>query len=108
MSAVLLQIPRPLAVKEADRLAEWLHLRAVSPAIAEVRMYAEQIRTTELRRSATRLRDLTPDQRKSGLMPELIGAKAYAPEEFKAKVDWMMDRGYLESAPQYADIVRGK
>jgi glutamyl-tRNA reductase len=51
-----------LAVKEADRLAEWLHLRAVSPAIAELRTYAETIRKTELRRSAPRLRDLTPEQ----------------------------------------------
>jgi glutamyl-tRNA reductase len=50
------------AVKEADRLAEWLHLRAVSPAIAELRTYAETIRKGELRRSASRLRGLTPEQ----------------------------------------------
>ncbi len=51
-----------LAIEEADRLAEWLRFRAVSPAIAELRTYAETIRTDELRRSASRLRDLTPDQ----------------------------------------------
>jgi glutamyl-tRNA reductase len=51
-----------LAVEEADRLAEWLRFRAVSPAIAELRTYAEAIRTSELRRSASRLRDLTPEQ----------------------------------------------
>jgi glutamyl-tRNA reductase len=51
-----------LAVKEADRLAEWLRLRAVSPAIAELRTYAETIRKNELRRSASRLRGLTPEQ----------------------------------------------
>jgi glutamyl-tRNA reductase len=51
-----------LAVQETDRLAEWLRSRAVSPAIAELRTYAEAIRTSELRRSATRLRDLTPEQ----------------------------------------------
>jgi glutamyl-tRNA reductase len=51
-----------LAVEEADRLAEWLRFRAVSPAIAELRTYAETIRTGELRRSASRLRDLTPEQ----------------------------------------------
>jgi glutamyl-tRNA reductase len=51
-----------LAIEEADRLAEWLRFRAVSPAIAELRTYAETIRTTELRRSASRLRDLTPEQ----------------------------------------------
>src|SRR5207237_852861 len=33
-----------LAAEEADRLAEWLRFRAVSPAIAELRTYAEAIR----------------------------------------------------------------
>jgi glutamyl-tRNA reductase len=51
-----------LAVEEAERLAEWLQFRAVSPAIAELRIYAEGIRKSELRRSASRLRDLTPEQ----------------------------------------------
>jgi len=51
-----------LARAEADRLAKWLRFRAVSPAIAELRTYAETIRKTELRRSAARLRDLTPEQ----------------------------------------------
>jgi glutamyl-tRNA reductase len=51
-----------LAADEAERLAEWLRSRAVGPTISELRMHAEAIRTAELRRSATRLRDLTPDQ----------------------------------------------
>jgi glutamyl-tRNA reductase len=51
-----------LAVKETDRLTEWLRLRALSPAIAELRTYAETIRLNELRRSAARLRGLTPEQ----------------------------------------------
>ncbi len=51
-----------LAAEEADRLAEWLRFRAVTPAITELRTYAESIRRTELQRSAARLRDLTPDQ----------------------------------------------
>jgi glutamyl-tRNA reductase len=51
-----------LAAAEADRLGEWLRLREVSPAIAELRTYAEGIRKSELRRSAPRLRDLTPEQ----------------------------------------------
>jgi glutamyl-tRNA reductase len=51
-----------LALEEAERLAAWLRSREVSPAITELRSYAEAIRTTELRRSATRLRDLTPEQ----------------------------------------------
>ncbi|MGI9146724.1 MAG: glutamyl-tRNA reductase [Chloroflexota bacterium] len=52
-----------LAVKETDRLVEWLRLRALSPAITELRTYAETIRKNELLRSASRLRDLTPEQR---------------------------------------------
>jgi glutamyl-tRNA reductase len=51
-----------LAVQEADRLTEWLRFRAASPDIAELRTYAETIRKSELRRSAARLRDLTPEQ----------------------------------------------
>lgn len=51
-----------LAGEEADRLAKWLRFRAVSPAITELRTYAEAVRTDELRRSASRLRDLTPEQ----------------------------------------------
>jgi glutamyl-tRNA reductase len=51
-----------VAAEEADRLSEWLRFRAMSPAIAELRTYAESIRKSELRRSAPRLRDLTPEQ----------------------------------------------
>jgi NitT/TauT family transport system substrate-binding protein len=76
-------------------------LRALNRAVA-------WLSESEERSRDQLLRDLTPEQRKSGLLPELIGAKAYDPEEFKTKVDWMVDRGYLESAPRYADIVRGK
>jgi len=54
------------------------------------------------------LRDLAPEQRAGGLMPELIGVKTYRPEEFKEKVDWMLDRGFLTEAPAYADVVRSK
>jgi glutamyl-tRNA reductase len=51
-----------LAVEEAERLTEWLRFRSVSPAIAELRTHAEAIRAAELRRSASRLRGLTPEQ----------------------------------------------
>jgi glutamyl-tRNA reductase len=51
-----------LAADEADRLAEWLRTRSVTPAITELRTYAETIRKNELRRSAARLRGLTPEQ----------------------------------------------
>jgi ABC-type nitrate/sulfonate/bicarbonate transport system substrate-binding protein len=54
------------------------------------------------------LRDLAPNQRKSGLMPELVGVKTYRPEEFQEKVDWMLDRGFLKEAPAYGDVVRNK
>jgi glutamyl-tRNA reductase len=51
-----------LAIEEAERLDHWLRSRAISPAIAELRMYAESVRKSELRRSAARLRGLTPEQ----------------------------------------------
>lgn len=51
-----------LAAVEAERLAGWLRWRAAGPAIAELRGYAEAIRAAELRRSASRLKDLTPEQ----------------------------------------------
>jgi ABC-type nitrate/sulfonate/bicarbonate transport system substrate-binding protein len=54
------------------------------------------------------LRDLTPEQRKTGLMPELIGAQSYDRDEFQQRVDWMMERGLLEKAPSYEETVRGK
>jgi glutamyl-tRNA reductase len=51
-----------LAREEADRLNEWLRRRAAGPVITELRGYAEQVRTAELRRSAARLKGLTPEQ----------------------------------------------
>jgi NitT/TauT family transport system substrate-binding protein len=54
------------------------------------------------------LRDLPPEQRKDGLMPELVGVETYRPEEFKEKVDWMIDRGFLNMAPEYSEVVRSK
>ena len=75
--------------------------RALNRAIAWLRENDDRSRE-EL------LRDLAPEQRADGLMPELIGVKAYRPEEFKEKVDWMLDRGFLKDAPAYADAVRSK
>ena len=54
------------------------------------------------------LRDLKPELRKTGLLPELMGVQDYKPAEFQEKVDWMMDRGFLKDAPAYDEIVRGK
>lgn len=54
------------------------------------------------------LRDLKPGLRAGGMLPELVGAKKYPPQEFEEKVAWMLDRGFLDRAPEYAQIVRGK
>jgi ABC-type nitrate/sulfonate/bicarbonate transport system substrate-binding protein len=53
------------------------------------------------------LRDLKPELRKTGLLPELTGVQSYKPAEFQEKVDWMMDRGFLKDAPEFKDVVRG-
>jgi ABC-type nitrate/sulfonate/bicarbonate transport system substrate-binding protein len=68
----------------------------------------EWLRENENRSRDQVLRDLTPEQRATGLMPELIGVKTYQPNEFQEKVDWMIDRGFLKDAPQYGEVVRNK
>jgi ABC-type nitrate/sulfonate/bicarbonate transport system substrate-binding protein len=75
--------------------------RALNRAIA-------WLRENEARSRDEVLRDLPPEQRQSGLMPELVGVNPYQREEFKEKVDWMMDRGFLEKEPQYAEVVRSR
>lgn len=66
------------------------------------------LRENEDRSREQLLRDLTPEQQKTGLLPELIGAQPYKRGEFEEKVDWMMERGLLPNAPDYEDIVRGR
>jgi ABC-type nitrate/sulfonate/bicarbonate transport system substrate-binding protein len=66
------------------------------------------LRENEDRSRQEVLRDLTPEQRTNGLMPELVGVKTYRAEEFQEKVDWMLDRGFLKDAPAYAEVVRSK
>src|SRR6476660_2298226 len=68
----------------------------------------EWLRANEDRSREQLLRDLKPEQRKTGMLPELLGVQSYKPAEFQEKVDWMMDRGYLKDAPAYKDVVRGK
>jgi NitT/TauT family transport system substrate-binding protein len=75
--------------------------RALNRAIA-------WLRENEDRSRAEVLRDLNPEQRAHGLMPELVGVKTYRAEEFQEKVDWMLDRGFLKDAPDYAEVVRSK
>jgi ABC-type nitrate/sulfonate/bicarbonate transport system substrate-binding protein len=66
------------------------------------------LRENEERSRAQVLRDLTPEQRAHGLMPELVGVKSYCQEEFQEKVDWMMARGLLTEAPKYIKVVRSE
>src|SRR5215213_9880064 len=66
------------------------------------------LRENEDRSREELLRDLKPEQRKSGMLPELTGVQSYQPVEFQEKVNWMMDRGFLKQAPAYKDVVRGK
>jgi ABC-type nitrate/sulfonate/bicarbonate transport system substrate-binding protein len=66
----------------------------------------EWLRENEERSRAQVLRDLTPEQRARGLMPELVGVQSYRQEEFQKTVDWMMERGLLTEAPQYRNVVR--
>ena len=75
--------------------------RALNRAIA-------WLRESEDRSRDEVLRDLTPQQRAHGLMPELVGVKTYQADEFQEKVDWMLDRGFLKDPPKYGDVVRSK
>jgi NitT/TauT family transport system substrate-binding protein len=75
--------------------------RALNRAIAWLRENEDRSRDEVLR-------DLKPEQRAHGLMPELVGVKTYRAEEFQEKVDWMLDRGFLKDAPDYAEVVRSK
>jgi ABC-type nitrate/sulfonate/bicarbonate transport system substrate-binding protein len=68
----------------------------------------EWLRENEARSRDELLRDLMPEQRKSGMLPELTGVQGYQPAEFNEKVGWMIERGFLDSAPAYDDVVRGK
>jgi ABC-type nitrate/sulfonate/bicarbonate transport system substrate-binding protein len=81
-----------------DETADKLR-RALNRAIA-------WLRENEQRSRDELLRDLAPEAREKGLMPELVGVQAYRPTEFQEKVDWMIDRGFLKDAPKYADVVR--
>jgi ABC-type nitrate/sulfonate/bicarbonate transport system substrate-binding protein len=62
----------------------------------------------EDRSRAELLRDVKPELRKDGMLPELVGVQTYRPAEFNEKVDWMLDRGFLKQAPAYDDVVRSK
>jgi ABC-type nitrate/sulfonate/bicarbonate transport system substrate-binding protein len=75
--------------------------RALNRAVAWLRQDEERCRQ-EL------LRDLKPELRNAGMLPELLGVERYKPVEFQEKVDWMAARGLLTEKPRYTDVVRGK
>jgi ABC-type nitrate/sulfonate/bicarbonate transport system substrate-binding protein len=83
-----------------DETAEKL-TRALNRAV-------EWLRANEERSREELLRDLKPELRKTGMLPELVGVQSYKPAEFQEKVDWMAARGLLKEKPRYADVVRGK
>ncbi len=68
----------------------------------------EWLRQDEQRSRDELLRDLKPELRRDGLLPELTGVQSYELAEFQEKVDWMAERGFLDRKPAYADVVRGK
>jgi ABC-type nitrate/sulfonate/bicarbonate transport system substrate-binding protein len=68
----------------------------------------EWLRANEQRSRAELLRDLEPQLRKDGLLPELTGVKDYQEAEFEEKVEWMRTRGFLDAAPAYNEVVRSK
>jgi len=68
----------------------------------------EWLRADEARSRQELLRDLKPEQRATGMLPELLGVQSYKSAEFEEKVDWMLDRGFLKEKPAYTDVVRGK
>jgi hypothetical protein len=68
----------------------------------------EWLQANEERSREELLRDVKPELRKSGMLPELVGVQSYKPAEFQEKVDWMAARGLLKEKPRYADVVRGK
>jgi NitT/TauT family transport system substrate-binding protein len=76
-------------------------MRALNRAVA-------YLRENEDRSRQELLRDLTPEQRKTGMLPELLGAQPYKAGEFQEKVDWMIERGFLKEKPAYEDIVSTK
>jgi NitT/TauT family transport system substrate-binding protein len=66
------------------------------------------LRENDVRARDQLLQDVKPELRAGGLLPELKGIEGYAQTEFQEKVEWMLDRGFLNKAPAYAATVRSK
>jgi ABC-type nitrate/sulfonate/bicarbonate transport system substrate-binding protein len=74
-------------------------LRALNHAV-------EWLKENEDRSRQELLRDLKPELRGGGLLPELVGAQAYAPAAYHETAKWMVERGFLAGEPAYSEIVR--
>jgi ABC-type nitrate/sulfonate/bicarbonate transport system substrate-binding protein len=66
----------------------------------------EWLRQDEARQREQLLRDLPPDQRSTGLLPELLGAQPYERTRFEHTADWMVERGFLPEQVRYEEIVK--
>ncbi|HEY8692523.1 MAG TPA: hypothetical protein VIR57_07255 [Chloroflexota bacterium] len=75
-------------------------LRALNKAVA-------WLQESEDRSRQELLRDLKPELRRDGLLPELVGAQAYEPAAFNRTANWMVERGFLPETPAYEAVVRG-
>src|SRR5437773_782379 len=69
-------------------------LRALNRAVA-------WLRENEDRSRQELLRDLKPELRRNGLLPELVGAQAYDAATFERTAEWMVERGFLPEVPAY-------
>ncbi len=66
----------------------------------------EWLRQDEARQRQQLLRDLNPELRATGLLPELVGADVYRADRFQRTAEWMIERGFLPGEVRYEDIVR--
>jgi len=74
-----------------DETAEKL-MRALNRAVA-------WLRDNEERSREQLLRDLTPEQRKTGMLPDLIGAQPYSAASSRRRSTGMAERGLLPTKP---------
>jgi ABC-type nitrate/sulfonate/bicarbonate transport system substrate-binding protein len=74
-------------------------MRALNRAI-------EWLRADELRQRAELLRDVDPELRAEGMLPELVGAQPYPVERFETTSRWMVDHGFLAHEAAYGEIVK--
>jgi NitT/TauT family transport system substrate-binding protein len=88
-----------VASQELDEETAAKLLRALNRAV-------EWLRQDEARQREQLLRDLPPDQRASGLLPELLGATPYERARFEHTADWMVERGFLPHQVRYEEIVK--